>query len=423
MPRYNFDTVGDLMDVEYLRGTIQTIDSATDTCTVNVAGSVLSALFFYHCTPDSEIREDNGAIKGAAAGFSVGDEVVVQVKYDYGETLVIAHVDGVKRCGFQFKFTRGDGTPVDDTMLYYIDVYTSSYIQVPIDYTYDPDTGYFSITFTDPDDADDPAGYWVAYNCTDGVYTQYPYNYKYDDQWQLTNLLKPGAYEDVIPYFKSTLVLSGCVESEYIGGGLTAPIAENLIVPSYYNHLILKPGGMITKTLTVKSSIPYSVRYDFSLWDGQLGRLDNDREYFNNDSGITWHGDQTYEPGGHWRNSPFNNWIGDNGWVPLADGMLWPKAVTLGGDVSWSFQDGPGWKPYGSAYPSYVELKSYHEAAAYQSQTAITADHVMTVTDATANISIKAYRVQDWVWYWRSFALTHIATEIGHRWSLTAQHD
>jgi len=98
MPRYNFETVGDLQKNVFLRGTIQSIDSATDTCTVNVAeiGEV-SALLFYHCEPDSVLRS-NGAIEGAAAGFAVGDEVVVQWNVEYREALVVAHVDGARSC-------------------------------------------------------------------------------------------------------------------------------------------------------------------------------------------------------------------------------------------------------------------------------------------------------------------------------------
>jgi len=48
MPRFNFGTVGELQDYQFLRGTIKSIDSATDTCTVDVDGSVVSALLFYH---------------------------------------------------------------------------------------------------------------------------------------------------------------------------------------------------------------------------------------------------------------------------------------------------------------------------------------------------------------------------------------
>jgi len=48
MPRFNFGTVGELQDYEFLRGTIKSIDLATDTCTVEVDGSVGSALLFYH---------------------------------------------------------------------------------------------------------------------------------------------------------------------------------------------------------------------------------------------------------------------------------------------------------------------------------------------------------------------------------------
>ncbi len=48
MPRINFPTIGDIQDFEFLQGTIKSIDSSTDTCTVEVDGSVMSALLFYH---------------------------------------------------------------------------------------------------------------------------------------------------------------------------------------------------------------------------------------------------------------------------------------------------------------------------------------------------------------------------------------
>jgi hypothetical protein len=48
MPTHDFRNIGDVLDFELLRGTIVTIDSATDTCTVNVGGAVVTALLFYH---------------------------------------------------------------------------------------------------------------------------------------------------------------------------------------------------------------------------------------------------------------------------------------------------------------------------------------------------------------------------------------
>ncbi len=100
MPQYNYGTVGDLQDYEFLRGTIKSIDTETDTCTVEVSGSVIDALLFYHCEPESAQRE-NGAIEGAAAGFAEDDAVIVQVKYDMSEVRVIAHLDGVRHCGWE----------------------------------------------------------------------------------------------------------------------------------------------------------------------------------------------------------------------------------------------------------------------------------------------------------------------------------
>jgi hypothetical protein len=48
MPTHDFKTIGEILDYKFLRGTIVTIDSATDICTVNVGGSTLDALLFYH---------------------------------------------------------------------------------------------------------------------------------------------------------------------------------------------------------------------------------------------------------------------------------------------------------------------------------------------------------------------------------------
>ena len=97
MPTHDFKDIGDVLSFDILRGTITAIDSATDTCTVSVDGAVLEALLFYHCEPDSAIRE-NGAIEGAASGFAVDDEVIV-MKSKVNDTIkVIAHIDGVRHC-------------------------------------------------------------------------------------------------------------------------------------------------------------------------------------------------------------------------------------------------------------------------------------------------------------------------------------
>lgn len=97
MPTHDFKTIGEVLDYGLLQGTILSIDSTTDTCTVSVGGVVLAALLFYHCTSTSGLR-DNGAIEGAAKGFKVGDQVIVLRKNDDSSIKIIAHIDGIRNC-------------------------------------------------------------------------------------------------------------------------------------------------------------------------------------------------------------------------------------------------------------------------------------------------------------------------------------
>jgi len=93
-PNLNFTNFGDVLNSELSRDTITAIDTATDTCTLAKTGA---ALIFYHCEPNSPLR-DNGAIEGGAAGFAVGDEVFVLKKFDSKKVYVVGHVNGIKRC-------------------------------------------------------------------------------------------------------------------------------------------------------------------------------------------------------------------------------------------------------------------------------------------------------------------------------------
>ena len=100
-PTHDFNNIGDVLDFDIVKGTIVSVDDAADTCVVSVAGRNLDALLFYHCEPDSVLR-DNGAIEGAAAGFGEDDEVIVLVKKDREVVKVIGHVGGPKPCDVAF---------------------------------------------------------------------------------------------------------------------------------------------------------------------------------------------------------------------------------------------------------------------------------------------------------------------------------
>lgn len=111
MPTIDYKDIGEVLSYETLRGTIISLDPATDTCVVSVNGTIVSALVFYHCSADGSLRS-NGAVLGGAAGFSEGDEVLVLRKFDWSKVYVIGHVGGIKRCS--------DGA-VKDYYIFYID--------------------------------------------------------------------------------------------------------------------------------------------------------------------------------------------------------------------------------------------------------------------------------------------------------------
>jgi uncharacterized protein YkwD len=106
MPRKNFKNFGDLQQYEYVPGVIDSIDGEADTCSVTIGENSYSDVpIYYHCLPDSPLR-DNGAIEGAAAGFAVGDEIVVlrqrQRDIDEPTLFVVAHRWEKRHCAAAF---------------------------------------------------------------------------------------------------------------------------------------------------------------------------------------------------------------------------------------------------------------------------------------------------------------------------------
>lgn len=99
MPTIDFSSIGDVMEYEFAEDTVSSVNSEDDTCVLSAVGS---ALLFYHCEANSTLRS-NGAIEGAAAGFAVGESVIVMKnKADSSKKYVIGHTDGVKSCGQEY---------------------------------------------------------------------------------------------------------------------------------------------------------------------------------------------------------------------------------------------------------------------------------------------------------------------------------
>ncbi len=215
---------------------------------------------------------DNGAIEGAAAGFAEEDSVIVQVKHDRSVARVVAHVDGVRACGFVFTLTRADGALATDALGVWIDACNSSGQSVDTSANH-LGNGKWAVTFVDPADGKDQDGYWFSYGCTHGIGTQYPHRFKSADKLQPGDLIKPGEYADTIPFFKVT--------GEGLGefDDFSSPVQATLNVEC-------------SEPFRAYFSVSGSVGYDFS---GPLGVLAFDGEgceisVRTNDGGIndTW---------------------------------------------------------------------------------------------------------------------------------------
>lgn len=99
MPKYDHENWGDIADHIFAKGVITAVDGDNDTADVTVEGyeDGTAIPLFYHCDPDSEERP-NGAIEGAAAGFSIDDEVIVMCTANGVPVRIIGFVDGIKAC-------------------------------------------------------------------------------------------------------------------------------------------------------------------------------------------------------------------------------------------------------------------------------------------------------------------------------------
>lgn len=281
MPTIDYDNVGEVLKHEFLRGVIQTVDSATDTCTVTVAGRTVDALLFYHCTPESAIR-DNGAIEGAAAGFAADDAVIVQTnRNDPTEYLVVAHLDGVRSCGLRLRLWTAKGALVEDSYKSALHIYivNSRGESISSDYfSYefkankdDAAKGYWQVTVEIAPEMETEK-YWVSYAIGGKhLFTQYPHRYGQGSSlfYQVGDLIPlSGLYEDTFHYLEATETMSPWPEQYqgYVvrptGGG--APVFESGGLSGGwamgYGALKIGNNTSVTFTITVTATVPVKIK-------------------------------------------------------------------------------------------------------------------------------------------------------------------
>jgi hypothetical protein len=223
-PLYEHENFGDVQRYVFMKGIITSVDSEYDTADVTIPGGTDGSEIplFYHCSDDAEERS-NGAIEGAAAGFSAGaeddptdgDEVIVMYDVEDNEAVrIIGFVDGIKVCAFQFRIIRvydehvatdamteydgewrPDDFPICGSVIYFR-VYSNLGMRAVFyghntledwefyhpdedidDYnpecmaTYNEDTKVWTIPI--PEEIRDPAGYLVTTHIADSINTQF----------------------------------------------------------------------------------------------------------------------------------------------------------------------------------------------------------------------------------------------------------
>ena len=244
-----------------LTGVIGTIyiDAGVRTADVTIDGhGVVNKIpIFYHCQDFETATEGNPFIEN--------DEVIIvnfgdAVNLSADNMKIIGFKDGLlRKCGFQFKLTRGDGTLIteDSELLSYIQLYNSDdnllLITTPI---YNTETEYWEFNLADSGDTD-LDGYWVDFLCEDGISTQYPYRYKNADKDKDADLIKAGTYEDIIPYW----VVEGTGIPGYVGcsgDALIVDLVEGVARNGSYAFLNT---ATYTKKTNVKTSIPYKITW------------------------------------------------------------------------------------------------------------------------------------------------------------------
>jgi len=189
MPTHRF---GEITSIDYVSGTaivsVEPASSSARGIDINTV-SELSYVTFQYMSCD-------------AAAFEIGDHILIEFEgQTWNAPKVIGFKDHPKMCGFIFDLTRGDGTKLTPDLNPVFSVKDSTETSVTCSWHYDSENQRWEIRLDEPFVLDQN-GYFVSYNCDDGVATQYPSRYKTADKLQPTDLIPFGVYEDEIVYFK-----------------------------------------------------------------------------------------------------------------------------------------------------------------------------------------------------------------------------
>lgn len=231
---------------------------------------------------------------------------------------------------FLFSLVRGDGTVADGAILSGFSITGKNGGSPTFTTNYDASTNVWTLELTagfDPDNL-----YWVDYTVSSpdiNLTTQYPGRYKPADQGQSSDLIPPGDYSDVVPYYE-VIRAWDLYPIPYGSLDHTRPVvspAPDCIwvstTPIFGDHdlLDIQPGIDVEWRSIIASSIPYKLR----LFTDPAGPRDG--AYF------------------YWRVPP-NNCNGTTGTAP-------PNGICAQGAIS---SRGPGCPPTGWGGPVVTQI-------------------------------------------------------------------
>ena len=163
----------------------------------------------------------------------------------------------VEGCGFTFTLVIEDSlnTEITDDCEYTptFTIYNSSEDVISSSFAWDADLEAWLVNIDNPDDTD-PDGYFITYNATpNGVLSQYPRKYKTGDKFNPDDLIKPGSYEGIIPFFK--------LGAEVVIQGTPSPTdCPVSIWPQFESgYFLVGLNDTFSKSRQIESSVDYIV--------------------------------------------------------------------------------------------------------------------------------------------------------------------
>lgn len=190
----------------YRYGTITSKDGNTCNVSLETLTDTMQGIDVVYNSPLLNVPIEYMTCNGQA--FEVGDSVIVEFRgQDLNNPYVIGFKENPRSCGmvYYLKITRDDGELIDEDEGIELTIYGDDYSYLTYSEEYQT-TGayaqYWKITITG--DVSGVSSCWINVETEKSVYTEYPRQYKTAERFNPSNLIVPGVYTMLIPYWDVT---------------------------------------------------------------------------------------------------------------------------------------------------------------------------------------------------------------------------